>query len=68
MIQSCLKKRTNKKVPEVLEVLESLLCFDARLNQSHHWETSNPTHVARIMPNTRIPFVTLWIYVKSPFP
>ena len=49
MIQSCLEKRTNKKVPEVLEVLESLLCFDAWLNQSHYWETSNPTHVARIM-------------------
>jgi hypothetical protein len=23
------KKRTNNKVPEILEVLESLLCFDA---------------------------------------
>ncbi len=33
----------------MLEVLESLLCFDAWLNQSHYWETSNPTHVARIM-------------------
>ncbi len=49
MIQLCLEKRTKKKVPEVLEVLESLLCFDAWLNQSHYWETSNPTHVARIM-------------------
>jgi hypothetical protein len=47
MIQSCPEKRTNKKVPEVLEVLESLLCFDAWLNQSHYWETSNPAHVAK---------------------
>ncbi len=44
------QERTNKKVLlEVLEVLESLLCFDTWLNQSHYWETSNPTHVARIM-------------------
>jgi hypothetical protein len=49
MIQSCLEKRTNKKVPEVLEVLESLLCFDAWLNQSHYWETSDPAHVAKEM-------------------
>jgi hypothetical protein len=49
MIQSCLKERTNNKVPEVLEVLESLLCFDAWLNQSHYWETSNPAHFAKIM-------------------
>jgi hypothetical protein len=27
IIQSCLEKRTSKKVPEVLEVLESLLCL-----------------------------------------
>ena len=49
MIQTCLEKRTNKKVPEVLEVLESLLCFDAWLNQSHYWETTNPAHVANEM-------------------
>jgi hypothetical protein len=49
MIQSCLEKRTNKKVPEVLEVLESLLCFDAWLNQSHYWQTTNPAHVANEM-------------------
>ena len=49
MIQSCLEKRTNKKVPEVLEVLESLLCFDAWLNQSYFWETTNPAHIAKEM-------------------
>jgi hypothetical protein len=46
MIQSCLEKRNYKKVPEVLEVLKCLLCFDAWLSQSHYWETSNPAHVA----------------------
>jgi hypothetical protein len=46
MIQSYLEKRTNKKVPVVLEGLESLLCFDAWLN---HWETSNPARVAMEM-------------------
>jgi hypothetical protein len=49
MIQSCLEKRTKNKVPEVLEVLESLLCFDACLNQSHYWETSYPARVATIL-------------------
>ena len=49
MIQSCLEKKSNNKVPEVLEVLESLLCFDAWLNQSHYWETSNPARVAKEM-------------------
>lgn len=49
MIQACLEKRSNTKVPEVLEVLESLLCFDAWLNQSHFWETSDPRHVAKVM-------------------
>jgi hypothetical protein len=50
MIQSCLEKRTNNKVAEVLEVLKSsLLCFDAWLTQSHYWETSNPAGVAKIM-------------------
>jgi hypothetical protein len=29
MIQSCLEKKSNNQVPEVLEVLESFLCFDA---------------------------------------
>ncbi len=51
MIQSCLEKRTSKKVSEVLEVLKSLLCFDAWLNQSHFWEISNPSHVAKVMAN-----------------
>ncbi len=49
MIQSCLEKKSNNQVPEVLEVLESLLCFDAWLNQSHYWETSNPARVAKEM-------------------
>ena len=49
MIQSCLEKRTNNKVAEVLEVFKSLLCFDAWLTQSHYWETSNPARVAKIM-------------------
>ena len=49
MIQSCLEKRTNNKVPEVLEVLKSLLCFYAWLNQSYYWETSNPARVAKEM-------------------
>jgi hypothetical protein len=49
MIQSCLEKRTNNKVPEVLEVLESLLCFDAWLSQSHHWVVSNLARVAKEM-------------------
>ena len=40
IIQSCLDKRTNTKVPEVLEVFESLLCFDAWLNKTHYWDTS----------------------------
>jgi hypothetical protein len=49
MIQSCLEKRINKKVPEVLKVLKSLLCFDAWLNQSLYWETSNPACNAKLM-------------------
>ncbi len=55
-IQSCLEKRTNKKVLKVLEVLKSLLCFDAWLNQSHYWETSNPACIVKEMANIRIPF------------
>ena len=54
MIQTCLEKRTNKKVPEVLEVLESLLCFDAWLHQSHYWETTNPAHVANEMKKHQV--------------
>jgi hypothetical protein len=42
-------ERTNRKVPEVLEVLKYLLCFDAWLNQSHYWETSNPACVGKEM-------------------
>jgi hypothetical protein len=37
-------------VPVVLEVLkECLHCFDAWLNQSHLWGTSDPVHVAKEM-------------------
>jgi hypothetical protein len=46
IIQSCLDKQTNSnKVPEVLQAFECLLCFDAWLNKSHYWDTSNPEHV-----------------------
>lgn len=44
MIQGCLEKKTTNKVPEVLEVLECILCFDAWLNQSQFWETCLPPH------------------------
>ena len=49
MIQQCLEKKSSTKVPQVLEVLESLLCFDAWLNQSHYWETHNAIEVAKVM-------------------
>jgi Plavaka transposase len=53
IIQSCLSTRTNKKVPEVLQVFESILCFDAWLNKSHYWETSDPESVAQEMAATK---------------
>jgi Plavaka transposase len=53
IIQSCLSTRTNKKVPEVLQVFESILCFDAWLNKSHYWATSDPEYVAQEMAATQ---------------
>lgn len=53
IIQSCLSRRTNKKVPEVLQVFESILCFDAWLNKTEYWETSNPQSVVREMAATQ---------------
>ncbi len=47
IIQSCLDKQTNSKVPEVLQVFESLLCFDVWLNKSPYWDNPYPDHVAQ---------------------
>ena len=49
IIQECLDKGTNDKVPKVLEVLESILTFDAWMNQTSFWDLSNPVHVAQQM-------------------
>jgi hypothetical protein len=47
IIQLCLDKETKSKVPEMLQLFESLLCFDGWLNKIHYWDTSNPEHVAQ---------------------
>lgn len=68
IIQSCLDKRTKKKVPEVLQVFESLLCFDAWLNKSEYWSTSNPHHVAQEMAGAQASIRKFMEMCKSSIP
>ncbi len=60
IIQSCLDKQTNSKVPEMLQVFESLLCFDVWLNLSHYWDTSNPENVAQETTSTQ---ASIWKFM-----
>ena len=49
IIQSSLLGRTEKKLPEIVQTFEALLCFDAWVNQSHFWKTSDSVGRAAAM-------------------
>ncbi len=47
----------------MLQVFEFLLCFDAWLNKTHYWDTSNPVHVAQDARSTQASmwkFMMMW--------
>jgi hypothetical protein len=68
IIQSCLDKQTNSKVPEVLQVFESLLCFDAWLNMSQYWDTFHPEHVAQERRSTKASVWKFMMMCKESIP
>ena len=44
----------------MLQVFESLLCFDVWLNLSHYWDTSNPENVAQETTSTQ---ASIWKFM-----